>query len=147
MSHKQHVLRTSLFIAAALTVGTSSLAFADDSSMSRFGGDSYAYFNRPSVAAGPSWRVTHPNGISEQEFQALSSSDLSAAAARLDPPMFARAPADPSWRETHPNGFTEREFQALSSSSLAMWQSPGRIEFGGARSNLAQGGAKAKYAF
>lgn len=149
MSHNKYAVSTSLLIAAALAVGTSNLAFADDSSMRRFGGDSYAYFNQPSsaVAADPSWRQSHPDGISTQEFQVLSSSALSAAATRFNAPVFARAAADPSWREAHPNGFTERELQALSSSPLAIWQSPGRIEIGGSRSNLAQSDAKAKYAF
>ena len=50
-------------------------ARADGSSMNPLTGDSYAYFNRaPSnVSAEPSWRQSHPNGLSEREFQALSS--------------------------------------------------------------------------
>jgi hypothetical protein len=135
MSRKQYLLSKSLILAAALTSGA---VFADDSSMSRFGGDSYAYFNRPpAVVAGPSWRQSHPNGVPEQELQALSSSDLSAAASRLNPPVFARASADPSWRESHPNGLTERELQVLSSSSLAMWQTPNRSDGSPARSKVA----------
>ena len=139
MSRKQPTLSKSLIVATALTLGVSSAAFADDSSMSRFGGDSYAYFNRPATAAaGPSWRQSHPNGLPEQELQALSSSDLSAAAARLDPPVFARAPVDPAWRASHPNGLTERELQALSSSSLALWQAPVFSNRASAASNMAQ---------
>jgi hypothetical protein len=147
MSRKQRILSRPLVVAAALALGASGVAVADDSSMGRFGGDSYAYFNRPTAAAaGPNWRLSHPSGVSEQELQALSSSDLSAAATRLDPPVFARAPADPSWHATHPNGLTERELQALSSSSLAMWQGPNRSDLGAAQSNVAQGAERPAFA-
>jgi hypothetical protein len=144
MSRKQNILSKSLIIAAALTSGA---VFADDSSMSRFSGDSYAYFNRPTAtAAGPSWRQSHPNGVPEQELQALSSSDLSALASRQNPVVFARAPADPSWRASHPNGLTERELQALSASSLAMWQGPNRSDGIAARSNVARSADKETFA-
>jgi hypothetical protein len=124
MSRKQYSLSKQL-AAAALALGASGLALADDSSMSRFGGDSYAYFNQPvlgNTAASPTWRQSHPNGLSERELQALSASDLSASVSQLNPPVFASAPADASWRQSHPNGLTERELQALSSSTLAIWQ-------------------------
>jgi hypothetical protein len=127
MSRKTYSLNKQLLVATALAIGASGVALADDSSMSRFGGDSYAYFNQPVVrtlAAGPTWRQSHPNGLTERELQALSSSDLSASASQLNPQVFASAPADPSWRQSHPNGLTEREMQALSASSLAVWQVP-----------------------
>jgi hypothetical protein len=107
--------------------------------MNPFTGDSYKYFNggqnlgnpgqvnRPAFSnapAAPSWRQSHPNGLSDRELQALSSSGLAASAPEFNPPMFASAPADPSWRQSHPNGLTERELQALSSSNLASWQIP-----------------------
>jgi hypothetical protein len=102
--------------------------------MNPFTGDSYKYFNgglgqfnRPVVSnapAAPSWRQSHPNGLSDRELQALSSSGLAASAPEFNPPMFASAPADPSWRQSHPNGLTERELQGLSSSTLAVWQAP-----------------------
>ena len=119
--------RPSLLV-AGLALGASGAVFADDSSMSRFGGESYAYFtSQPAAAKGGAaavaWRRDHPNGLSERELVALSSSGLSAAADRLDPPAFSSVAADTTWRQTHPNGFTEREDQALSSSSLAPWQS------------------------
>jgi hypothetical protein len=127
MSRKQYSLSKQLAVAAALALGASGVALADDNSMSRFGGDSYAYFNQPmlrSTAATPTWRQSHPNGLTERELQALSSSDLSASAWQLNPPVFASAPADSSWRQSHPNGLTERDLQALSASSLAIWQIP-----------------------
>jgi hypothetical protein len=127
MSRKPYSLSKQLVVATALAFGTSGVALADDSSMSRFGGDSYAYFNQPvsrNAAAGPTWRQSHPNGLTEPELQALSASGLSASAPEFNPPMFASAPADPSWRKSHPNGLTERELQGLSSSTLAVWQAP-----------------------
>ena len=127
MSRKQYSLSKQLVVATALALGASGVALADDSSMSRFGGDSYGYFNQPvprNTTAGPTWRQSHPNGLTERELQALSSSDLSASASQLNPPILASAPADPLWRQSHPNGLTERELQALSSSNLASWQIP-----------------------
>ena len=79
MSRKQYSQSKQLVVAAALALGASGVALADDNSMSRFGGDSYAYFNRPvprNTAAGPTWRQSHPNGLTELELQALSSSSL-----------------------------------------------------------------------
>ncbi len=127
MSRKQYSLSKQLVVATALALGTSGVALADDSSMSRFGGDSYAYFNQPvprNAAASPSWRQSHPNGLTDHELQALSSSGLAASAPEFNPSMFASAPADPSWRQSHPNGLTEPELQALSASTLAVWQAP-----------------------
>jgi hypothetical protein len=131
MFRKPYSLSKQLVVATALALGTSGLALADDSSMSRLGGDSYAYFNQPvprNAAASPTWRQSHPNGLTDHELQALSSSGLAASAPEFNPPMFASAPADPSWRQSHPNGLTERELQGLSSSNLAVWQAPNGSE-------------------
>ena len=79
MSRKQYSLTKQLVVATALALGASGVALADDSSMSRFGGDSYAYFNQPvlrNTAASPNWRQSHPNGLTEPELQALSASSL-----------------------------------------------------------------------
>ena len=125
MSRKLYSLSKQLVMATSLMLGASSFALADDSSMSRFGGDSYVYFNQPvprNTAANPIWRQSHPSGLSELELQALSSSSLAASAFQVDHPVVASAPADPLWRQSHPNGLTERELQALSSSTLATWQ-------------------------
>jgi hypothetical protein len=139
MFRKPYSLSKQLVVATALALGTSGVALADDSSMSPFTGDSYKYFNggqnlgnpgqfnRPvasNAPAAPSWRQSHPNGLTDHELQALSASGLAASAAELNPPVFASAPADPSWRRSHPNGLTERELQGLSSSTLAVWQAP-----------------------
>ena len=67
----------SLVLAVALAAGISGVARADDSSMSRFGGDSYAYFNtQPVDNARSAWRAAHPNGLSENQLEALSSESL-----------------------------------------------------------------------
>ncbi len=141
MSRKPYSLSKQVVVAAALALGASSVALADDSSMSRFGGDSYAYFNQPmlrNAAASPTWRQSHPNGLTELELQALSSSSLAASAFQVEHPVVASAPADPSWRQSHPNGLTEQELQALSSSSLAMWQKQNGSGVAANQRNVAQ---------
>jgi len=141
MSRKSYSLSKQVVIATALALGASSVALADDSSMSRFGGDSYNYFNQPVVrnaAVGPTWRQSHPNGLTEAELQVLSSSSLAASAFQVEHPFVASAPADPTWRQSHPNGLTERELQALSSSSLAIWQDPNGSGIASGINNVAQ---------
>jgi len=142
MSRKQHFLTQRLVMATTLALGASGVALADDSSMSRLGGDSYAYFNSQPVTgnagAAVAWRQDHPGGLTGRELQALSSSDLSAVVAQLNPQVFAAAPADPGWRLSHRNGLTERELQALSSSSLAAtWHGPA---VAADQTNIAAGG-------
>lgn len=136
MSRREHSVGRCLGIAATLAVCASSPAMADDSSMSRFGGDSYAYFNTQPAVPGKVagivlWRRSHPNGLTQSELEAVASSGLSGFAAQLDPPAVASAPADPTWRQSHPGGLTERELQVLSSSSLSAWHTADRsIAFG-----------------
>ena len=139
MSRKPYSLSKQLIVATALALGASSVALADDSSMNPFTGDSYKYFNGghtlgqaarfngavfSNAPVDSSWRQSHPNGLTERELQALSSSGLAASASQLDPLVFASAPADTSWRQSHPNGLTERELIALSSSSVSRWRLP-----------------------
>jgi hypothetical protein len=147
MSNRSYQPGQSLFIATMMALGASGAAYADDSSMGRFGGESYAYFNNPPVAidataSAATWRRAHPNGLSERELVALSSSGLSAAAGQLDPAAFSTVAADTTWHQTHPNGFTERELEALSSSSLAQWQAPTVSGAMARRSNVADDTAK-----
>ena len=139
MSRQHYARCKQVVVAATLALGAISSALADDSSMNPFAGDSYKYFNGghtlgqaarfngavfSNAPVDSSWRQSHPNGLTERELQALSSSGLAASASQLDPLVFASAPADTSWRQSHPNGLTERELQALSSSTLASWQVP-----------------------
>jgi hypothetical protein len=116
-------------LVAAVALCASGIALADDSSMARFGGDSYAYFNRQPIDKSPSaWREANPQGLAHGDLQALASSGLSAFASRLNPPILAATAADPTWRKGHPNGLTVSELQLLSSSSLAAWHDTGRPE-------------------
>ena len=111
----------SIVVAVALAAGVSGIARADDSSMSRFGGDSYAYFNNAVVDKAPSaWRQANPNGVPEQQLEALSSEAL---ASDFQRPTFDKAPS--AWRQANPHGLSEREFQALSSEGSA-WHSTTR---------------------
>ena len=128
MSCKPYSLSHSLVVATAVALGASGAATADDSSMRRFGGDSYAYFaNQPVINAPSAWRQTHPNGLTERELQAMSSSDLSVFVSQLDPPVFTSASVDTAWRQSHPNGLTEPELLALSASSVSRWQGDAKM--------------------
>ena len=114
----------SIVVAVALAAGVSGVARADDSSMSRFGGDSYAYFNggqngNPVFDNAPSaWRQANPNGLSERVLQSYSAPG---EAWHMNKPVFDAAPS--TFAQNHPHGLSEREYQALSSEAPA-WQSP-----------------------
>ena len=124
MASNEYQVMEKVVLAVALLVGVSSIASADDSSMNPITGDSYRYFASQPIDNAPSvWRRSHPNGLTEQEVQAVASSDLSAFAAKVDPPVFATAAADPTWRQTHPNGLTEQELLSVSSNSVSRWRS------------------------
>jgi len=140
MFRRKYLLSKKLAV-TALALGASGLALADGSSMGRFGGESYAYFNNfaaGNVAATPGWRQSHPNGLDQRDLEALSSSDLSATVARVDPALISKAPSDPAWRQTHPVGLTEREMLARSSSSLSMWQIRNASPIADEQGNVAQ---------
>lgn len=156
MSRKQYSLGKKLVVAVALALGTFGVAIADDGSLSRFGADNsmsrlggqgYAYFDqkvRGDTAASAAWRQGHPNGLTESDLAALSSSSVAASASQLDKPssVLASLPADPSWRQSHPSGLTERELQAAGASSLAVWQIPNGSGVATAPGNIAQGPGK-----
>ena len=79
MSRKHYSSSRKLVLAAALVLAASSAAIADDTSTNRFGGDGYAYFSQPvrgNVTVVATWRQSHPNGPSERDLQAASSSSL-----------------------------------------------------------------------
>jgi hypothetical protein len=141
MACRQSSLSRTLAVTMALALAASGVAIADDTSTSRFGGDGYAYFSqsvRGNTAA--VWRQSHPNGLSQRDLQAASSSSLAASASQLDNAnaVSAGTPADPSWRQTHPNGLTQSELQAASASSLATWQPASGASVGSAPGNAAQ---------
>ena len=110
----------SVVVAAALAAGVSAIARADDSSMGRFGGDSYTYFDSAPVNNAPStWRQSNPNGVSENTVQALSGFGQAWKPA----PVLNMAPS--TWQANHSNGLSQRELQALSSEAPA-WHEPGQ---------------------
>jgi hypothetical protein len=100
MSRKQHSLSKQLVVVAALALGTSGVALADDSSMNMWTGDSYAYFNggrnfpdgKPVLDYGPStYRPTPPQdapAYRRQHFPIVNAVDSSASsiAGSLAPP-------------------------------------------------------------
>ena len=120
MNSKLSVVK-SLVVAAALAAGASGMARADDSSMSRFGGESYADFNQPTSngSADAAWRQSHPNGYTQLEMERLTSRSTSYQPA----PVLSNATADPMWRQSHPHGSTDRELQSMSSEAPA-WHQP-----------------------
>lgn len=142
MSRKSYSVTRQLAVAVALSLGASGVALADGSSMSRFGGESYAYFNQPvvrSAAASPNWRQSHANGLTDRELQTLSSSSLAASEFEVEHPAIANASTDTAWRQTHPNGLTERELEQRSSSTLAARQQiPGVSVMAADQSNVAE---------
>jgi hypothetical protein len=107
---------TKLIVAALLAAGLTGIASADDSSMGRFAGDSYAYFDTQTIDKSASaWRQSNPNG--EPEFWYQTNSVWGAA--WKPTPVFAKAPSDPTFKQTHPNGLTESELQAAASEGPA----------------------------
>ena len=123
----------SVMTLVVLFAGAVGIAHADDSSLGRFSDDIYSYFdqNRPFVSNPPStFRKTHPNGLSEREYQELSSEGSvwhPAAAADTTPSTF---------RQSHREGLSEREYQALSSNS-SLWQLPSQPSLASAGSTKA----------
>lgn len=113
-----------LALAAALVAGSPAIASADGSSMSRFGGESYAYFNSQPIDSRPSaWRQDHPQGLSQRMLQAYSANSVGSAW-QLEAPVFSSIASDSTFRQTHPNGLTVRELQALSSPGPAWHSGP-----------------------
>jgi hypothetical protein len=109
----------SMIVAVALAAATSGIARADDSSVGRFGSDGYAYFNMPRFDRAPSgFRLSNPNGLSESQYQAMSSE----ASAWHAAPAFARTRA--TFRQMNPNGLSESQYQGLSSEAPAWHSQP-----------------------
>jgi hypothetical protein len=126
MNSKFSKMKT-IAVIAALVAGISGVARADDSSMSIWTGDSYAAFNggkdfpygKPTFNNGPSaFRQTNPNGLSEQQYQALSNEDPvwqipNPDAAR----QLAASDVSTTWRASHPHGLTAREYEAIAANT------------------------------
>jgi hypothetical protein len=128
MAVNMHPSMKKLVLVGALALGVSGMAYADDSSMNPFTGESYSAFNAgkdrtantnldfdPAPAA---WRMENPNGLSERVLQAYSGFG---EVWKIDRPVFASTASDPSFKQSHPGGLSEPELQALSSDAPA-WQ-------------------------
>ncbi len=119
MTGNRYSSTTKLIVAALLAAGLTGVASADDCSMGRLGGDSFAYFDTQTIDKSASaWRQSNPNGQPEFWYQTNSVW----GGAWKPTPVFAKAPSDPTFKQTHPNGLTETELQALSSEGPA-WHS------------------------
>ena len=105
-------------IGAALVLGTSGAALADDNSMTRFGGSGYAYFNqdKPAVSNAPSaFRAADAHGPSINEFQALASDGRPWQLPNpSDATVIASMDAARAWRQSHPHGLPLSYYDTLS---------------------------------
>jgi hypothetical protein len=129
MNRKFSIVKSTL-VTAALAVGVSGMAFADDSSvpnglsesqLQALSSDGPAWHPQQSVydRSASAWRHSNPSGLSERVLQSYSVWGQ----AFHDRPVIASAPSDASFKQDHPHGLSEREFQALSSEAPA-WQLP-----------------------
>ena len=127
MSRKQFSLSKQLVVAAALALGASGVALADDNSMTRFGGESYAAFHmdRPGANNAPTaFRQTNPHGLSIGEYQALSSDGRPFALPNpSDSTEVAAMDAAKAWRQSNPHGLPISTYEAMSADGRP-WQSP-----------------------
>jgi hypothetical protein len=127
MSRKQYSLGKQLVVAAALALGASGVALADDNGMTRFGGDGYAFFHedKPAANTAPStFRQIAPHGLSFGEYQALSSDGRPWQATNPnDATAIASMEAAKAWRQGHPHGLPISTYEALSADGRP-WQLP-----------------------
>lgn len=127
MFRKPNSLNKQLLAATALALGASSVALADDNSMTRFGGESYAAFNLDKlvVSNAPSaFRQTNPHGLSIGEYQAMSSDGRPWSLPNpSDAGAYAAYKAPSTFRQDNPQGLSIRQYAAFSSDSPA-WQLP-----------------------
>jgi hypothetical protein len=128
--NKRFSIVKSTLVTAALAVGVSGMAFADDSSvphglsesqLQALSSDGPAWHPQESVhdRSASAWRQSNPSGLSERVLQSYSVWGQ----AFHDRPVISSAPSDPSFKQDHPHGLSEREFQAMSSEAPA-WQLP-----------------------
>ena len=99
----------SVVIITALVAGVSGMARADV--RSSFHEDKPVVDN-----SAPAWRQSHPHGLTESEFQSLSTEApaFNGGAVAGQTPVSKDAP---SWRQSRRQGLTEREMQGDSSES------------------------------
>jgi hypothetical protein len=118
MTGNKYVVMMRAVLVAAILAGMSGVAGAQENSMSRFGGESSAYFNQPTskAPADQAWRLSQPNGLTQSELQARVDGVF---AQRAHEPVFSKVADDPAWRASHRDGLSDPELQALSSEAPA----------------------------
>jgi hypothetical protein len=118
MFRKQFSSSKYLVFGAALVLGASGAALADDNSMTRFGGSGYAYFHqdKPAISNAPSaFREADAHWPSINEFQALASDGRPWQLPNpSDATVIASMDAAKAWRQSHPHGLPLSVYEALS---------------------------------
>jgi hypothetical protein len=129
MSRKQYSLSKQLAVAAALALGTSGVALADDNGMTRFGGDGYAFFHedKPAANNAPSaFHRTDPRGLSISQYEALSTDGRPWQSPNPnDATAVAAMDAAKAWRRSNPHGLPVSVYETLSADGRP-WQLPNR---------------------
>ena len=127
MYRKPYSVSKQLAVAMALALGASSVALADDNSMSRWGGESYAAFNqnRPVVSNAPSaFRQTNPHGLPFGVYEAWSADGRALPLPNpSDAVAYAAYKAPSTFRQDNPHGLSIQQYAALSSDT-PFWQLP-----------------------
>jgi len=123
MSRKQYSTRKQVLVAAALALGTSGIALADDSVMNPYVADSHAYLSsgnplqgdRPVISKSRlTFRQTNPHGLAFSDYEAMSD-----GAPWLEKPVIDRAPS--SFHKDNPHGLAFREYEVLADAVPPAW--------------------------
>jgi hypothetical protein len=127
MFRKTYSLSRQILAATALALGASNVVLADDNSMSRWGGESYAAFNqnKPVVSNAPSaFRQTNPHGLPFSVYEAWSADGRALPLPNpSDAVTYAAFKAPSTFRQDNPHGLSIQQYAAYSSDT-PFWQLP-----------------------
>jgi hypothetical protein len=127
MFRKTYSLSKQMVAATALALGASSVALADDNSMSRWGGESYAAFNenKPVVSNAPSaFRQANPHGLPISVYEAWSADGRAWPLPNpSDAVAYAAFKAPSTFHQDNPHGLSIQQYAAYSSDT-PFWQLP-----------------------
>jgi len=127
MFRKRYSVGKQFAIAAALALGASGVALADDNDMTRFGGNGYVYFHQDRPAAGnaPStFRETNPRGLSIGAYETLAADGRPWQVANAsEAAEIAAMDAAKTWRRDNPHGLPISTYETLSADGRP-WQRP-----------------------
>jgi hypothetical protein len=127
MFRKTYSLSRQMLAATALALGASSVALADDNSMSRWGGESYAAFNenKPIVSNSPStFRQTNPRGLPHSVYEEWSADGRAWPLPNpSDAVAYAAFKAPSTFHQDNPHGLSIQQYAAYSSDT-PFWQYP-----------------------